>query len=195
MNNDDDQEWPSLDSTTHTPYIEDQAKFRKVVANVQFIKNAVEQHYLNEVNLKHSANNTNNRLSFKQAVLTRPKPPQPQVQAAPKPTAQNSVEKTKSSEPINEETAKKKKKKRSRSRSKKRRDKSVPSENESNRNNDDKKSQGKDEDFDLGREDFPDLGSSISEKKSTTTRTTSGEETGQFESLNKNIIVYLIRFF
>lgn len=156
-NLEDEKEWPSLDPNQSeakpaTPYIADEAKFRKVVANVPFIKNAIEQHYLNEEKSK---------LSFKQALATTVQ------KAAPSQPQQPVV--TESS------SGTKEKKKRRRSKSKKR-DKSGGSEAETT----EETMSNKNEPFDLGKEDFPGLDASdSSSNRKSLTKATSGDEIGK----------------
>ena len=153
-NLEDEKEWPSLEpNQPTTPYIADEAKFRKVVANVPFIKNAIEQHYLNEEKSK---------LSFKQALAT---------------TTVQKAAPTQPQQPVVTESSSgtKEKKKRRRSKSKKR-DKSGGSEAETT----EETISTKNEPFDLGKEDFPglDASDSINNKKSLT-KATSGDEIGK----------------
>lgn len=79
-----EKEWPSLTNgeannseinevkpveppEPKVPYIADEAKFRKVVKNVNLIKQTIEQHYLYETNQQ-----SQSKLSFRDAILTKP---------------------------------------------------------------------------------------------------------------------------
>lgn len=164
-NLEDEKEWPSLDPNQSeakpaTPYIADEAKFRKVVANVPFIKNAIEQHYLNEEKSK---------LSFKQALATITT----NIQKAPLSQPQQPV--------ATESSGTKEKKKRRRSKSKKR-DKSGGSEAETT----EETISNKKEPFDLGKEDFPGLDASDSSNRKSLTKATSGDEIGKRVTLKSN---------
>ena len=150
-----------------TPYLADANQLKKLIKNVNFIKTTVEQHYLTENNLKQQNNNANNHVSgpvsFKDAVLAKPKPPTPQqIKEVKKPVVKKTIENS----PIEEKeaasttpivTSSSKPKRRSRrSRSKK------------NRSADDtRKSIERDSfviDFNLKNDEFPDLSNSVMSK-------------------------------
>jgi hypothetical protein len=105
---DDDKDWPTLSSeggknsetrnTTHDHDNDPNKRFSSL-KNVNFIKNAIHQHYLNENSPNYQNNiNRNNKaptssLSFKEAVLTKQTPviAQPKQRAAiPSPSIKNS---------------------------------------------------------------------------------------------------------
>lgn len=225
---DDEKEWPTLEggvgvaslppqapppppSTTeppNPPYIADQVKFRKVMANVQFIKDAVEQHYLNN-------EENNKKLSFKQVLTTKPvKTAAVSVNEPPSTTvpievgiANKSIPTTTTTTTTNsmvqlqqakvvESTVenesevtivKKEKRRRKRSKSKPiRREKSAGGEVVPN----DAANSAREEEFKLAQEDFPDLGGGSGVGKqvvvrksavvSVTGRPISGDDTGNF---------------
>lgn len=156
---DDEKEWPSLETAPQTPYIADEAKFRKVVANVPLIKTAIEQHYSNSQEEK-------KRLSFKQALTLAPPlaPPPPQEQ---KPLQASSGDVQKEGAPKEKE---KKKRRRSKSKSK--------------GTDGDKKELDEDmhkpvQDFDLNQDDFPDLAPGKAKEKEIPANNTSGIEAGK----------------
>lgn len=180
--NDDQKEWPSLDNQPqpepepqpNPPYIADQDKFRKVVANVQLIKNAVEQHYLNE----------EKKLSFKQVLTTKPlkKHSNQLVKAQSQLSPDQShvhVENNSMIQASKEIDKEKQRRRRSKSKSKKR-EKSA-SEPETIVNHILSVNE-----FDLKSENFPDLEGAS--EKNATTLTTSRDENGLYSNFN---IIYL----
>jgi hypothetical protein len=148
-----------------TPYLADVNQLKKLIKNVNFIKTTVEQHYLTENNLKQSNVNTNNHISvpvsFKDAVLAKPKPqPQP-IKEAQIPIVKKIVEnvsniqKGADATPIVNSSSKTKRRSR-RSRSKK------------NRSADDTRKSVEREslivDFNLQNDEFPGLSDSVINK-------------------------------
>jgi hypothetical protein len=131
------------------PYIEDESKLKKVIKNVDFIKKTVEQHY----------NYTEGKFSFKDAVLSVPKPlpiinktsaatfdnvSNQQIKSKKKETA---LEPTTAVLNQTEQERKKKRCKRSRSKKKTIQKQDTLSDEETK----------KEKAFDLKKEDFPDL--------------------------------------
>jgi hypothetical protein len=162
------EEAPTVIDAPKTPYLADANQLKKLIKNVNFIKTTVEQHYLTENNLKQNNFSANNHISvpvsFKDAVLAKPKPtpppPPPPIKEVQSPIIKKTHEKgpnlskdTNTVVPSVNSSSKPKRRSR-RSRSKKNRSaddtrKSVDRESFS-------------ANFDLQNEEFPDLLNSVS---------------------------------
>lgn len=149
----DEKDWPSLNNTEivpKVPYIADEAKFKKVVKNVNFIKQTIEQHYLYETNQNQNQKNNNPQsfsLSFKDAVLTKP------VKLIKQLSSAVGLDKLKSSSTskTNDEVSTKTSEPKAKRNHKRRKSKTNAQSRDSSLNN------KKIEEFELTREEFPDL--------------------------------------
>ena len=144
---DDKNQQDNLVNVVKEPYLKDENKLKMLLKNVNFIKTAVEQHYLNENNIKMPTNNRNN-ISFKDAILN----PRSKIEnkVADNTLKDNSILNKQVSSSSSQEPAKTKKT-RKRSRSKKK----IQNENTENPTEEPVVSN-----FDLNNEDFPDLSAS-----------------------------------
>ena len=152
---DDDQEnkQEPIEIQPRTPYLEDETKLKKLIKNVDFIKKTVEEHYnLNE-----------RKFSFKDAVLSKPvviKPTLVKQQSLDKNnnnkenTPIQKKEEEKQQEATEETDGTKKKRKRNRRKNSLKKQETLTDENEE-----------KKKEFDLNKEDFPDLAKSVENEK------------------------------
>jgi hypothetical protein len=140
-----DQE--NLVNIVKEPYLKDEKKLKMLLKNVNFIKTAVEQHYLNENNIKFANNNKNKnseRFSFKDAILN----PRPKIDNKKNDINTEDNDNSLNKQISSSQESNKFKKTRKRSRSKKK----TKNENIENTNEEPTAN------FDLNDEDFPDLG-------------------------------------
>jgi hypothetical protein len=177
IDNSNEKEWPSLvsdnknidlsksdydedsdqknekENVIKEPYLKDEKKLKMLLKNVNFIKTAVEQHYLNENNIKVHNNNRNN-FSFKDAILN----PRSKIDNKPADNTNTEVKdnslKKNSISSSQEPTKAKKNRKRSRSKKK--------TQNETNEKTTEENLSAN---FDLNDEDFPDLSASGSSNR------------------------------